>query len=103
MPTKRFGRRGTAAIPGRREAQIGRHKGKAVRRLSWRMARHVDLEWHDAREQKLRSCQGFSIINGGVVQPSAHPRSLYRRHQWRWHAATSASGIIRVRLGVLLE
>ena len=56
------------------------------------------FEWHDAREQKLRSCQGFSIINKGVVQPSA-----YRRHQWRWHAATYASGIIRVRLGALLE
>jgi hypothetical protein len=54
------------------------------------------FEWHDAREQKLRSCQGFSIINGGVVQPPA-----YRRHQWRWHAATYASGI--VRLGALLE
>jgi hypothetical protein len=54
----------------------------------------VDLKWHDAREQKLRSCQGFSI-NGGVVQPSAPAIFI--------SAPTYASGIIRVRLSALLE
>ena len=42
----------------------------------------VDLKWHDAREQKLRSCQGFSIINGGVVQPSA-PAIFISAPSWR--------------------
>ena len=49
-----------AVLTAPHSARAGRTPGTGLQRSA-----------ADAREQKLRSCQGFSIINGGVVQPSA--------------------------------
>jgi hypothetical protein len=49
-----------AVLTAPHSARAGRTPGTGLQRSA-----------ADAREQKLRSCQGFSIINAGVVQPPA--------------------------------